>query len=130
MNKTIFRTSVLAFAALLGGCGIPQATEADAINKTDPLTCTSQVECDRYWARLADWSEKNTAHKVQVHTTTEYRQWMPYESIHGFVMAKRELATGGGGLITVHVGCMHIFGCKPGAGEMLKALHAYVRGSD
>ena len=128
-NTTLF-ASVLAVAALLGGCGLPQAVDADAINKTDPLICTGQVECDRYWARLADWSEKNTAHKVQVHTATVYRQWMPFESTHGFVWAKRELATGGGGLITVQVGCMHIFGCRPGAGEMLKALHTYVRGSD
>jgi hypothetical protein len=130
MNKTTLCASVLAAAALLSGCGLPQAVEADGINKTDPLTCASAAECDRYLARLAVWVERNTAHKIKVHTDTVLQQWLPYESMHGFVFASREAATGGGGLITVRVGCMHILGCYPGAGEMLRSVHAYVRGSD
>ena len=104
--------------------------EADAINAKDPLTCNSAAQCDRYWERLAVWVERNTAHKVKVKTDTVLEQWMPYESTHGFVMARREKAADSSGLITVQVGCMHILSCSPGAAEMLRSLSAYVRAAD
>jgi hypothetical protein len=131
MNKTTVCASVLAVAALLSACGLPQAIEADGINKTDPLTCASAAECDRYWARLVQRVDKVTAHKFREQTPSRLSQFNPaFDSTHPFVEASRVEAADGSGRIELRVFCMNPFGCFPKPQELAASLREYARASD
>jgi hypothetical protein len=131
MNKTTLCASVLAAAALLSGCAFNHMEAAAALNASDPITCRDKAQCDRYWLRLAQRTDKVTAHKFKEQTATRLSQFNPeFESTHPFIDATRVDAADGSGRIELGVSCMNPFGCFPRAHELAASLREYIRAPD
>ena len=92
------RMALLPLILSIASCATtPALSAADQLELSQPLTCSSKGECDRYWQRAQVFVSQNAGYKMQTVTDSIIQTFGPFGSRVELAWSVTRLPNSGGG---------------------------------